>query len=92
MPSSPRSEELFTAKSRTVELTTPSITLFTCPVFFSSTSMSLAPRNAMLTGVVSPVTTARTSSVGTSMVGVPDCAIVVAFSLEESARTSKIPK
>src|SRR4029450_1990584 len=69
MPSRPRSELLLTARSIAVPTVTPLTTCCTRPVFFSRTSMSLARRNAMLTGVVNPDAAVRTSRLGSIRVG-----------------------
>src|SRR5215216_3908107 len=74
IPSSPRSDPEFTARSRTVPCTTPSTTRWTRPVAFSSTSMSLAARKARLVGWLKPSTTVRTPRLGSSITGPLDCA------------------
>ena len=58
-----------TARSSTVPCTVPLTTRFTVPVFFSSTSMSPAPRKAIVVGRFRPWATGRTSSRGWSMTG-----------------------
>src|SRR5262245_30857947 len=62
MPSRPRSEKLFTGRSRAVLWTAPFTTLFTRPVFFSVTRTSFGPRKATPVGRSSPVATGRTPS------------------------------
>src|SRR5262249_16427168 len=69
MPRRPRSELKLTPRSKTVLCTAPFTTRFTLPVFFSRTSISLLPRNAMLIGVTSPDTTVFTARLGSSIVG-----------------------
>jgi hypothetical protein len=54
--------------------TAPFTTRCTLPVFFSSTKKSLAPRKAMLIGVIRSVIEVRTSRSGTSISGPDDCA------------------
>jgi hypothetical protein len=69
MPSSPRSEFLFTPRSRTVPATTPSTTRCTLPVSFSITSMSFCARNARPIGRSNPEATVRTRRFGSSICG-----------------------
>ena len=53
-------------------MTVPFTILFTWPVFFSSTSMSLRPMKARLIGVTKPSTTVRTLRSGSNIAG-PAC-------------------
>src|SRR5688572_19906585 len=73
MPSRPRSDAKLTPRSSTVEVTTPFMTRWTLPVFFSMTNQSFAPGNAMPIGVTRPVTAVRTDRFGSTTCG-PDCA------------------
>jgi hypothetical protein len=67
----PRSDELFTPRSRTVLLTAPLLTSLTCPLAFSRTRNWLVPMNAIEVGWVRPDATVLTLRLGTSMVGPP---------------------
>ena len=69
MPRRPRSDALFTARSRTVLCTVPFTTRWTLPVAFSSTNMSLGPMNAMLIGWSRPETAVRTARSGSTTLG-----------------------
>src|SRR5919197_419363 len=84
IPSSPRSEKLFTGRVRTV-WTTPSTTCCTFPVAFSSTKKSFGPRKAMLVGWSRPETTVLTLRFGSTIVG-------PAGGGSEDGLTFKVPK
>src|SRR5262249_54735173 len=69
IPKPPRSEPKLTGKSSTVLFIVPFITRCTFPVSFSSTRMSSSPRNAMVVGLLRPLTTVLTSNLGSTTVG-----------------------
>src|SRR5262245_66642122 len=69
MPSSPRSELLFTARSIAVLAIAPLTTCWTLPVAFSRTSISFGPMNARLVGWLNPDAAVRTSRRGSTTVG-----------------------
>src|SRR5262245_59600699 len=74
MPSSPRSELLFTARSSAVAVTEPLTTRLICPVAFSVIRKSFAPRKAIVTGWFRFDTTVRTLRLLSKTTG-PLCAV-----------------
>lgn len=69
MPSRPRSDAEFTLRSSTGPCRFPFSTRCTLPLAFSNTKMSFGPRNAILVGWSSPVTTVLTMRLSSSIVG-----------------------
>ena len=69
IPSSPRSDAELTARSSTTSGAAPFLMRLTWPVDFSSTRKSWSLRNSIWTGCVSPDTTVRTSSFGSTTDG-----------------------